>query len=59
MYGTALNYTQLDISEIKHWAETFQVVVKTCSQPEQQQQQVSQITAAVPSPQAPVPLLRV
>ena len=57
-YGIALKYTQLEISEIKHWAETFEVVVNTCSQPGQQQPQVPQITAAVPSPQAPSPSLR-
>ena len=53
-YGIALNYTQLEISEIKHWAETFQAVVNKYSQPEHQQPQVPQITVAVPSPQAPM-----
>ena len=52
-----LNYTQLEISEIRHWAETFQIVVNTCSQPKQQQPQVPQISVAVPNPQAPAPLL--
>ena len=36
-YGYALNCPQLEISEIKHWAKTFQVVVNTCNQPGQQQ----------------------
>ena len=57
-YGVTLNYTQLEISEINHWVETFQVVANTCSQPEQQQPQVPQISLAVPSPQAPMSLLR-
>ena len=57
-YGITLNYTQLDISEIRHWAETFQVIVKTCSQPGQQQLQVQQISVVVSSPKAPAPLLR-
>ena len=54
-YGITLNYTWLESSEIKHWAETFQVVVNTYSQPGQQQPQVPQITVAVPSPQATAP----
>ena len=54
-----LNYTKLEISEIKHWVETFQVIANTCSQPEQQQQpHIPQISLTVPSPKAPVPLLR-
>ena len=53
-----LNYTQLEISEIKHRAEMFQVVTNKCSQSEQQQVQVPKISVAVPSPQAPVPLVR-
>ena len=56
--GIMLNYTQLEISEIRHWTETFQVVANTGNQPEQQQPQVPQISVAVPSPQAPTPLLR-
>ena len=47
----------MEISEIKHWAETFQVVFNTCSQ-SRQQLQVPQITVAVPSPKAPALSLR-
>ena len=57
-YGIVPNYTKLEISEIKHWAETFQVVANMCSQPEQQLLQIPQISVTVPSPQAPAPLLR-
>ena len=57
-YGIQLNYTQQEVSEIKHWAETFKVVVNTSSQSEQQQVQVLQIAVAVPSPQTATPFLR-
>ena len=33
-FGILLNYTQLEVSEIKHWEETFQLVANTSSQPE-------------------------
>ena len=57
-YGTTTNYTQLEISEIRHWAETFQVIIDTCSQPVQQQMQAPQISVAVPNPQATALSLR-
>ena len=48
--GITLICTQLEISELKHWAETFLVAVNTCSQSGQQQPQVPQTTVAIPSP---------
>ena len=33
-YGISLNYTHLEVSEIHHWAETFQVATNKSSQPE-------------------------
>ena len=57
-YGISLNYTQLKVSEIKHWAETFQVVANTSSQPGQQQLQVPQLAVAVQNSQTPTLSLR-
>ena len=56
--GIALNYTKLEISEIKHWAETFHIVANMCSLPEQQQSQAPKISVKVLSPQAPAQSLR-
>ena len=58
-YSIRLNYTHLEVAEIGHWAETFQVA--TCSndqpepyQPQQPQQQTLQVTAATQDQSAPL-----
>ena len=39
-YGITLDYTVLEISEVPHWAETFQVLARLNAQPEVQPTQV-------------------
>ena len=38
-YGISLNYTMLEVSEALHWAETFQVLVRSKFQQEVQPKQ--------------------
>ena len=35
-YGISLNFTVLEISEVPHWVETFQVLMRSNAQPEVQ-----------------------
>ena len=58
-YGVTLSEMHLEVSEIGHWAETFQVAMHSNDQqqPPQPQQQTLQVTTA--SPQVQVPLLRI
>ena len=43
-YGISLDYTVLEVSEVPHWAETFQVLVKMNIQ-----QKVQPMQASVPN----------
>ena len=59
-YGISLNYTHLEVSEIHHWAATFQISTNPSNQPELQQSHVPQILATEPhseSPHHPLPSL--
>ena len=47
-YGILLNYTWLEISEIHHWAETFQISTTPSNQPELQQSEVQPVQGTEP-----------
>ena len=55
MYGISLNYTQLEVLEIHHWLETFQISTNPSNQPEPQQSQVPAIEPHSESPCQPLP----
>ena len=44
-YRILFNYTQLEVSEINHWVETFQISTIPSNQPEAQQSQVLPVQA--------------
>ena len=52
-YGILLNYTQLEVSEVHHWVETFQISTIPGNQPGPQQPQVPQVAATKPHSELP------
>ena len=47
-YGILLNYAELEVSEIHHWAETFQISTNPSNQSEPQQSQVPPVPGTEP-----------
>ena len=54
-YGITLDYTVLDISEVSHWPETFQVLARLNTQPEVQPQVPFLEPAEMPNFSVPPP----